>query len=114
MSLLRLLAALVVCFVSVPAIAQDVAQARRLIQEALALLDRAYPELAGELRALLREIVLAVGPDAPDANNFDGASAFMLWGAILLNARNRSSVLEMAPSCTSPSRTARIRTRPRR
>lgn len=78
-----------------PPPAQAQAQATQLIADALALLDRAYPELAGEIRALLREIVLAVGPDDSAANDFDGASAFMLWGAILLNARHRTTVLDM-------------------
>src|SRR5204863_186223 len=54
--------------------------------DAFALLDAGDPELAGEIRALLREIILAAGSKDPKALTFDGASSFMLWGAIIINA----------------------------
>ncbi len=69
---------------------------RKRIDEAFSLLERGDPELAGEIRGLLREIVLAVGPISPGSMTFDGASSFMLWGAIVLNARMFPSVLDVA------------------
>lgn len=71
------------------------AAARRQIESAFALLDRATPLLAQEIRMLLREIVLAVGPDDPNAMQFDGASSFMLWGALVLNADSHQNDLDM-------------------
>jgi hypothetical protein len=61
------------------------AACRGQIDGAFKLLDAADPALAGEIRALLRLIVLAAGNDDPKAYTFDGASSFMLWGAIILN-----------------------------
>jgi hypothetical protein len=68
---------------------------RKQIKDAFALLDAADPELAAEIRALLVEIVLAVGTEDPKKMTFDGASAFMLWGAILINARRRDGAVGM-------------------
>ena len=60
-------------------------EAHRRIGAAFALLDAGFPALADELRTLIREIVLTVNdPDAP--SRFDGASSFMLWGAMVLSA----------------------------
>ena len=50
------------------------------VKQAIALLDAAAPEIAGELRALVREIVLV---DQPDDTHF-GASSFQIWGALFL------------------------------
>ncbi len=51
-----------------------------------ALLSDALPELAGEIRALVREVVLATSPDAAPFQ-FDGASAYQLWGLLFLNPK---------------------------
>jgi hypothetical protein len=50
------------------------------VEQAIALLDVAAPELAGELRALVREIVLV---ERPGDRHF-GASSFQIWGALFL------------------------------
>jgi hypothetical protein len=65
---------------------------RASIAEAWEWLEAGDPELLGEMRALLREIVLA----APRAGSpaFDGAAPLLLWGAILLNASLPRTVLE--------------------
>ena len=61
------------------------------VSSALTLLDEGAPELAQEIRALVREIVLvtdgrvSAGSDWP---SFDGASTFYLWGAVFLNVGN--------------------------
>jgi HEXXH motif-containing protein len=69
---------------------------RAQIRDAFALLDAGDPELAGELRALLREIILAAGTKDPKAMTFDGASSFMLWGAIIINADRSDGAIGMA------------------
>ena len=69
---------------------------REQIRGALALMDAGAPDLAAEIRALLREIMLGAGADDPKAIVFDGASAFMLWGAIIINANRSDGDLEMA------------------
>jgi HEXXH motif-containing protein len=71
--------------------------------KALALLDAGYPELADEIRGLLREIVVAAGPEDPLARTFDGASCYMMWGAILLNARGQANVLDTAQALAHES-----------
>ena len=76
---------------------------RQRIAEAFALLERGDPELADEIRGLLREIVLAVGPIRPGSMTFDGASSFMLWGAIVLNPRMFQSSLDVAQALAHES-----------
>jgi HEXXH motif-containing protein len=70
------------------------AEYRRRLDDAFSLLDAGYPEMASEIRALLRDIVVAAGPEDPKALTFDGASCYMLWGAIMLNARGQKTVLD--------------------
>jgi hypothetical protein len=72
------------------------ARCQSQIRDAFALLDSGDPELAAEIRALLRQIVLASGSKDPKAYTFDGASSFMLWGAIILNADRKDGAIEMA------------------
>lgn len=79
------------------------ASARARIEAALARLDAGNAELADEIRVLVREIVLAVGSTAPGAWTFDGASSFMLWGAVVLNAAGQASVLETAQALAHES-----------
>ncbi len=71
------------------------ANCRHLIKDAFDLMDAGDPELAAEIRALLREIVLAAGTLEAKAMTFDGASAFMLWGTIIINANQRKGELTM-------------------
>lgn len=65
------------------------------INEAFALLDAEDPEISAEIRELLREIILCGDSGAPGKFTFDGASNFMLWGAILINAHNRKDKVGM-------------------
>ena len=76
---------------------------RHRFDEAFALLDAGFPGRADEIRALLREIVVAAGPEDPKALTFDGASCYMLWGAILLNARGQKNVLDTAQALAHES-----------
>jgi HEXXH motif-containing protein len=82
-------------FTILPPSAEKVDACRKRIESAFVLLDRASPALSDEIRTLLREIVLAVAPDDPDAMLFDGASSFMLWGALVLNADSYQNDLDM-------------------
>ena len=65
------------------------------VHEALALLDAGAPELSGELRALLHEIVLV---ETAGGGNFGGASSFQLWGALFLRLEPGASRYEIAES----------------
>ena len=57
------------------------------VSSALTLLDEGVPELALEIRGLVREIVLVTDAASQEAEprSFDGASTFYLWGAVFLN-----------------------------
>ena len=74
----------------------DLERAARLADKALALLDAGAPELGGEIRALLREIVFARSGPAATAGRFNGASVFLAWGAVLLNADEMVDRVTMA------------------
>ena len=76
---------------------------RARVEAGLALLDAGFPDMAGEIRALLREIIVAAGPEDPKAVTFDGASCYMLWGAVLLNARGQANVLDTAQALAHES-----------
>jgi hypothetical protein len=79
------------------------ATCRRRIAAALTTIEAGNPELAAEIGALVREIVLAVGPAGAAALSFDGASSFMLWGAIVLNAAGHATTLEMVQALAHES-----------
>jgi hypothetical protein len=66
----------------------------RLADEALALLDSGAPEVSGEIRALLSEIIFATGELGAEAV-FHGVSSFLLWGAISLNSHGHKTVLDV-------------------
>jgi len=53
------------------------------------------PELAQEIRALVREIVLVSETKTNEQRSFDGASTFYLWGAVFLNVGTATG-LELA------------------
>ncbi len=79
------------------------AECRRRVAEAFELLDRGFPAMAAEIRGLIGELVLAAGDDNPKALTFDGASCFMLWGAVLLNVKGQSTVLDTAQALAHES-----------
>ncbi len=58
------------------------------VSSALRLLDEGVPELAEEIRGLVREIVLVTDAKSSETRSFDGASTFYLWGAVLLNVED--------------------------
>lgn len=65
------------------------------VATALDMIERADAELAGELRALVIQIVGAVSPTAGAGREFDGASSFMLWGAICINIARHPTALDL-------------------
>jgi hypothetical protein len=64
------------------------------VSEAVALLDAGVPDIAGELRTLVHEIIVV---DKPGDWTF-GASSFQLWGALFLKLKPRASRVEIAES----------------
>ena len=80
----------------VPPSAELVATFRSRFADAIKLLAVAAPALLAELRAIISEIILVVAP--PGAKiQFDGGSAYRLWGALFSNAdrcKTRFDVVE--------------------
>jgi hypothetical protein len=68
------------------------------LSQALDLLRLGAPALSAELRGLVREIVLAAPKRGPGGFEFGGASAFSLWGALVLNGDRFGSRLDIAVS----------------
>jgi HEXXH motif-containing protein len=68
---------------------------RGQIQEAFALMEAGDPPLAAEIHALLREIILGAGSEDPNSPVFEGASSFLLWGAIIINANRLHDAVAM-------------------
>ena len=54
-------------------------------ERGMVLMRTAFPELAGEVDAIVHEVV-AIGKDPSKAMQMDGASHYQLWGALFLNA----------------------------
>jgi len=86
-----------------PPPAEQSALVRDRIVTAQKLIAQASPELSSELSALIKQIILAKGPDKPGAAVFDGVSSFMVWGAILLNAETHKTVIEVAQALVHES-----------
>jgi HEXXH motif-containing protein len=78
-----------------PLAEEDAREFAALLAEAWQLLERASPALAAETRLLAREIVVARGGKTDEGMVFDGASSFLLWGAILLNTATHKTRLAL-------------------
>jgi hypothetical protein len=71
-------------------------------REALAFMDSGAPEVSGEVRSLLAEVVFACS--AADADvAFHGISSFYLWGTVLLNAERHHTTLEVVQTLAHES-----------
>jgi len=68
---------------------------RDRLRVGFALLDATIPDLAGEVRALVHEILLATGVEG-SASEFDGASFYQLWGLLMLNPRFHRTPVSVA------------------
>jgi len=78
---------------------------RELIGDAFALIDAGDPELGQEIRVLVRELVLGLGSENELGLQFDGISAFMLWGGVVLNVSGYKSVLDAVQALAHESGT---------
>jgi HEXXH motif-containing protein len=73
----------------------DKGAASATVTAALDLIDASAPDLAEEIRALTREIVMVepdLNPDTGRPSSFDGASTFYLWGALFTTIDGKSPV----------------------
>jgi hypothetical protein len=68
---------------------------RERLQGGLDLLDRTIPELAGEIRGIVRQIVIC-GSDRANTTQIDGGSHYQLWGALFLNAHYHADSIAVA------------------
>ncbi len=77
---------------------------RAAIQSALTWLGQAAPAFAGEMQALLREIILArrVVAGEPDTG-LTGASSFFLWGAAFIKFASQPDRLALAEALVHES-----------
>ena len=66
-----------------------------LIHEGFALLNATFPQLAGEVRALVHEIILAHAQKGAKLE-FDGASHYQFWGLLFLNPKHHKDRLAVA------------------
>ena len=65
------------------------------INTAMKLMRDAVPALYAEINEIISEILLAAAPRTEDVARFDGASSYQLWGAVVLNADNQKSDIQM-------------------
>lgn len=61
------------------------------LDTAFALMGRALPDLVGEIRALVTQVIM-VEPASGSSYTFDGGSSYMLWGGLFLNTRSYTSI----------------------
>ena len=79
-----------------PVADEALAAAAMQLEAAISLLRDAVPDVAAELGALVRQIVLVAPGESADGVVFGGASTFSLWGALVLNADRLGDRLEVA------------------
>jgi hypothetical protein len=90
-----------------PPSAEDLAAFKRQFASVMELLEQAAPELLAELKALISELVLVVGPK--DAKvHFDGGSSYQLWGALFLNAVRHKTRVDVIDSLAHESAHSRL------
>ncbi|MFN3230865.1 MAG: aKG-HExxH-type peptide beta-hydroxylase [Alphaproteobacteria bacterium] len=64
------------------------------LKNALEFAEQHVPALAGEFRAIVRHVALAMAPKGVE-NHFDSASAYQLWGLMVLNPRFNETITDM-------------------
>ena len=70
-------------------------QTKTSVLKALDLMKLAVPKMADEFLSIVNQVVLAAASKEPNARRFDGASSYMLWGALILSVDDKKSDLEM-------------------
>ena len=68
---------------------------RTRFRNGFSLIERIIPELAAEIRALVSQVLMAVG-DPDKQAEFDGGSSYAIWGALFLNASSHENDIAMA------------------
>jgi hypothetical protein len=90
-----------------PPSVEDLAAFKRQFASVMDLLQQAVPELVMELKALISELILVVGPK--DAKvHFDGGSSYQLWGALFLNAVRHTTRIDVIDSLAHESAHSRL------
>ena len=93
--------------VFLPPSAEDLAAFKRQFAGVMELLEQAAPELQAELKAIISELILVVGPK--DAKvHFDGGSSYQLWGALFLNAVRHKTRIDVIDSLAHESAHSRL------
>jgi hypothetical protein len=72
----------------------EFARIASVTRDAFGLMDACAPEVSGEIRSLLAEIVFASG-GVGETLMFHGISSFYLWGTVILNAEGHKTTLEV-------------------
>jgi hypothetical protein len=94
-------------YVFLPPSEDEVTAFRRRFADVMALLRQAAPEFVAELKALISELILVIGPE--DARvHFDGGSSYQLWGALFLNAGRRSTRVDLIDALAHESAHSRL------
>ena len=94
-------------YVFLPPSAEDVAAFSRQFAGVMDLLQQATPEFVAELKALIAELILVVGPN--DARvHFDGGSSYQLWGALFLNAVRHTTRIDVIDALAHESAHSRL------
>lgn len=94
-------------YVFLPPTTEDLAAFKRQFASVLELLEQAAPELLAELRTLISELVLVVGPKDAEVH-FDGGSSYQLWGALFLNAVRHKTRIDVIDSLAHESAHSRL------
>ncbi len=81
-------------FILLPPPVHEAAALKRRCVAALQNLKALLPELAGEVDALGRQMILVAG-DPALGYDFAGGSCYMLWGALFINAASHPDLLSM-------------------
>jgi HEXXH motif-containing protein len=86
----------------IPLSSEEYRQIAATTQEAFALMDAGAPEVSGEIRSLLVEVVFALGGVGARLM-FHGLSSFYLWGTVFLNAAEHKTALEVVQTLAHES-----------
>ena len=71
----------------------------RLADEALAILDAGAPEVSGEMRGYIAQIIFAKGKPGVQST-FHGVTSFFVWGALMFNADSNRTSLDLVGALT--------------
>ena len=82
-------------FEFLPPSEQQSLETKTSVLKALELMKLTVPNMADEFLSIVNQIVLAAASKKPNARRFDGASSYMLWGALILSVDDKKSDLEM-------------------